>query len=463
MKTGRHTALVAAAAALSVMALLMGIIIGKRDNQTLYIKDIQGDSSYLRDITVSGVVQDKYHGLRFSIRDGKVDKSFSFYDGEQDMVRTLWNSGNWSFYDLPELACNVSGEISADANTRVEETPSKTVGTGIHGETWPQPENPEGYMDKRTFSDKLDLYMSIDKIGEFKRIKFRSGLSVKSDNMKFEFTKTYRKIDGGEEVIAARGPDFNMPVRNQMDAIVEVAGNLYFTLPAKKPAQGENGIYRVDQWSAWPNWDDRKDAGLVTQLAGFKQDNNTEVLALKCVKGKLVLVLLIEDVLTFRAYEPETGELIDQLLVRNFGRSEIGDSLQFFINENNLNLCFKEDKDIIIGIRLDKKLTLEYFVQGLEVDDKTNIYLENVSVVNNKLLIFCGYAQKDSEFFNGWRPENYFIFAYDRSPLNSRLLYKGEVISDAVQDLIYWQQNGLQAGGFDSSNVRRFLNVRFST
>ncbi|OPX44175.1 hypothetical protein CLHUN_19740 [Ruminiclostridium hungatei] len=467
MKTGRHTALIAAAAALAVIALLMGIIIGKRDNQTLYLKDIQGNSAFLRDITVSGVVRDKYHGLRFSIRDGKVDKNFSFYDSESDMERSQWSSGNWAFYDFPDYVYNVSGEVSADANLKVAETPSKTVGDRVYsGETWPQPESTGEYTDRKTLSDKIDLYVNIDKIGEFTRIKFKSGLSAKSDKMEFEFTKTYRKTEDGEEVIASGGSDSNIPVRkgNQMDSIVEAAGNLYFTIPAKKSSRGSNGIYRIDEWSVWPDWDNKKESGRVTELAGFRQDNkNTEVVALKCVQGKLVLVLLIEDVLTFRAYEPETGELIDQLEVRNFGRSEISDNVQFFVNENNLNLCFKEEKDIIVGIKLDKKLTLEYFIQGLEVDGETYTYLENVSVVNNKLLIFCGYAAKDSVFVSGLRPENYFIFAYDRSRWDSRLLYKGEVISDAVQDLIYRQQNGPDSGGFDTFDARRFCNVKFST
>lgn len=46
---------------------------------TLYIKNVSGDPSVLNDVVVSGLIQDKYHGQKFSITNDNVSQAFKAY------------------------------------------------------------------------------------------------------------------------------------------------------------------------------------------------------------------------------------------------------------------------------------------------------------------------------------------------------------------------------------------------
>lgn len=69
-----------------VIASSFAYALFKRDSATFYLKDITGNRSALRGITITGVLQDRFHGWYFQISNGGVQHRFKYYQKAADMV-----------------------------------------------------------------------------------------------------------------------------------------------------------------------------------------------------------------------------------------------------------------------------------------------------------------------------------------------------------------------------------------
>lgn len=467
--------LVAVASIISLLIIILSFvgIINAKENETLYVKDVKGDRSVLKDVVISGYLQDRYHGQNFTISNGKTSKEFKYYDKSSDLIEsTLKPSGNILLDSGLQYSYNLEVDIAKDANINVVEKPSDSYKNRVINGKAAQPEvNP--FIDEITYVDKIDAYVNLNKregnnIQEMVRV--YTGVKNKSDSKEFEFKKTYYKADNNnpnsKEVVSSGGSSYRLPARtsNENNAYTFINGKLYFTVLSDKSASGNNGIFRVDKWGTWPNWEHETTYGETTEITSFNLDkHNIEVLGIENVKDKLILFMLIDDILTFRAYDPQSGNIIDELKVEDFRKDKIIGNYQVFVTGDILSICFNEDINLLVSVKLGKTLTLEHFIKGLDLSNENNpIVFENVTAINNKLFVFCYVTDKteNSISIEPLKTDHFKLFVYDKSRPFSKLLFKSEIMTDADQDKEYDRQKNLNSYAYGMNDTRRFYDIQ---
>lgn len=469
----KNIALVASIMSLLIIILSFACIINSKEKETLYIKDVKGDRNVLNDVVISGYLQDKYHGQKFSINNGEVSKEFKYYYKSSDLTEsTLRPIGNVLYADGVQFSYNLEGDISKDANIDVIEKPSDAgKNTAVNG-NGAQPEvNP--YVDEVTHADKIDTYVNLYKrkgntLQETVRV--YTGVKKKSASKEFEFKRTYYKGDtndpSSKELVSLGGSSYSLPARNsnQNNAFTFIDGELYFTVLSDRSASGNNGIFRVDKWDTWPNWKNKPQYGETTEVISFDLDkHNIDVLGIENVNNKLIIFMLIDNVLAFRAYDPKTGNLIDELEVAAFDRDKINGNYQAFVNEDVLSIHFNEATNLVVSVKFLKAFTLEHFVNGLPLNNENNpMYFENVTAIENKLFVFC-YVTNISEnniSLEELQTNHFMMFVYDKAKPFSKLLFKSEIMTDADQDKEYDRQKNLNSYAYRANDIRRFYSIQ---
>lgn len=383
-----------------IIASFVGII-NASENETLYIRDIQGDRSVLSDVIISGLLQDKYHGQNFTIDNHKISKKFKFYDEYSDIVAsTMPSGGNTSFV----------GETMYYYNLEFE-------GSEVYAS-----------LNKRNENGDIGL------------VRVKTGVKSLS---------TIKNI--------------NTFINNHYTFIND---QLFFTVHSGKT--GSNGIFRVDEWGSWPNWENESQLGKTTKITSFSLDEqDIEVLGLKNVNDKLVLYMLIDNTLVFRAYDSKTGELIDEMQVEDIGKIDLSDTNQAFVNDNELTVCFMNENNLIVSVSLLEDLELNHIVKKLDLseDEVKPNYISNAIEINNKLFVFCNQTEKsDNEILiDELKTQHYIMYVYaitDRVGSESKLLYKGEFMSDSDQDKEFFRQRDYDRKGYYFSyKIRTLENI----
>ena len=218
-------------------------------------------------------------------------------------------------------------------------------------------------------------------------------------------------------------------------------GEIYFTLLSTPDYKGESGIFKVEEFADSGFWlgsqDSRGQYGRVKTVVSFSlDDRELTVLGLKAVKGKLVLIILEDGMLSLQAYDPDSGELIDKLDVMSFDNYEYVGFIQSFAQENQLNICIKvaevksdsEEKDtslLIAGVKLEEdNLSLLHLIEGLAHDKGESIFCNLGTNYRDKgkLFVFTYVRRKRRcwEPYDILEPMHYLMFVYQ----NDNLLYK---------------------------------------
>jgi len=368
---------------------------------------------------------------------------------------------------------NLESNIAKDANVDVIEKPSEEgKNTAVNGSD-AQPETNQ-YIDVITYVDKIDAYVNLGKREDNKGqdlVRVNTGVKNKSDSKEFEFKRTYSKDNSNDpktkSIVSfpSGGSNDRLPARNSNEncAFTFINGKLYFTVLSDKSASGSNGVFGVDEWATWPNWENQSNLGKTTEITSFSLDNhNIDVLGIENVQDKIVLYMLIDDVLTFRAYDPKSGQLIDELKVTDFKRDKINNNYQVFVNDDVLSVCFNEDINLLVSVKLGKAFTLEHFVKGLDLNNENNpLYFENVTAINNKLFVFCYLTNKadNNISLEELKTKHYMLLVYDTAKPNSELLFKGEIMSDADQDKEFDRQKNLNSYAYGMNDTRKFYGI----
>lgn len=469
----KHTAAIAVLITLMIAGISIGGISSAQNNGTLYLKDIEGSRNVLGDVIIQGVLQDKYHGQRFTIKDGEISQRFKFYDEGSDLVKsTLSPYGNSKDIGGIEYFQTIETEPSPDANKSVDREPWDPEMHVTGGTDYVKPEN-LSYIKEITKTDKVDLYASFNKhnISESDGIiKVNTGITLQSNKKEFEFQKIYYKNEEENpqvERVTSESASVRLPTYNNYNSgYTFINGKLYFTVLTDKTASGSNGIFRIDEWGTWPNWDRVDTYGKVEKITGFNLDkHNIDVLGLENVSNKLVMYLLVDNILTFRAYDPETGKMLDELKAGKVVLYGDNKNYQAFSKGNDLTVCFLDPTGIVVHVKLEDKLSLEHVVKSLNFVGRkeavTAFY--NVEAVNGKLFILT-YAADETE--NGvsvdiLKRRHFLVLVYDRGKPAGKLLYKGEIVSDAYEDTEYDRKDTAYSGGYNLYNYRQFdaLNV----
>lgn len=464
----KNTAAVTALITLIIAGMSIGGIIGAQNNGTLYLKDIEGDRSVLGDVVINGVLQDKYHGQSFLIKEGEISQSFKFYDEESDLVKSTQKpSGNETEIDEIQYFQTVDSEPSPDGNSDVERKPWYPNEHTTGGNSVVQLENIK-YTKEITKTDKLDLYVSFNRRKTLElneTIKVNTGISLKSDKKEFEFQKIYFTNDEEKqqaEHITSESRSVRIPVyANYNNGYTFIDGKLYFTVLTDKTASGSNGIFRIDEWGSWPNWDQASNYGKVEKITGFNLDkHNIDVLGLENVGNKLVMYLLVDNILTFRAYDPDSGKMLDELRVDIAAPYGDNRNYQAFSDGNSLSVCFLGQTGIVVNVKLEDKFSLGHVVKPLDIIGRKEAApaLYNVEAVNGKLFIMTYVTDEtmNNDYVFVLKKRHLLVLVYDRANPVSRLLYKGEIVSDAYEDTEYDRNNMNYSGGYTLYDYRQF-------
>jgi hypothetical protein len=417
------------------------------DDGTLYIQDIQGDRSVLDNVKISGLIQDRYHGIKFDIRNHEVNKQFSYYNSYDDInheVMGAMQPGEPSYsYELDYI-------ISPDANIETSETKET---------------NEFGYtIEKISKVDAMDFFVQISKIEhsddktDWSYIRFNPGTGLKSDILEFEF-RLKKYYDNNNNILSRTEGGISTgnfkPQRansNPQYAYTTLDNYLYFTILSSPYHSGSNGIYKVESFvEVWErlsdeNLHERAQYGDVKPMTTFSLDNNnTYVLGLKAVNEKLILIVLEDDTLIIRSYHPETGELIDELPVHDFNQDDYVSLRQDFIEGNRLNLnVIKGNEDesrihsnILLSLEVGDTISLLNKTEGLllENDEITPSYIDQMVLVDQKLFVFTNIVKENEKqdlLYDVLWPQHYMMFVYQ----GNKLLYKGEFITDLDEDYI---------------------------
>ncbi|MDF2986941.1 MAG: hypothetical protein K0R50_2451 [Eubacterium sp.] len=468
----RNPAAITALVSLIIISIFFGGIISAKNNGSLYLQDIKGDRKVLDDVVIDGVLQDKYHGQSFSIRNGKLTQSFKFYDEASDLVESTEN-GSIKYIDGIQYFQLIESKPSPDANVTVDRKPWNP-GKNTSGNTeYVQPEN-IGYIEETTKADKIDLFVTMNKSKSSvvdETIRVNTGISLKSDEKEFEYLNIYftnNQESPQVEQVTSGSSSARIPTHgNSNNSFTYFDGKLYFTVLTDRTASGNNGIFRIDEWRTWPNWDQAATYGKVEKITDINLDkHNTDILGLENVGDKLVMYLLVDNILTFRAYAPDTGELVDELALEQAIVNEKNKIYQVYQQGKYLTVCFINKSKIVATVKFDGRFTLEHFADSLELTGAKEevTMLDNVAAVNGKLFIFT-YVTDETDngiSVNILKRRKFMLLVYDRIEASGKLLYKGEVVSDANQDTEYDRQNTANTGGYSLYDYRQFdaVNVR---
>jgi len=436
-------------------------------NGSLYIEDIKGDRSVLDDVIISGVLQDRSHGLSFEICNDKVDKQFLYYQSNEAIATMMSSLGNTFYQGGISYSYHTDYLFSPKANTEIL--------TEVHKD-----ENGAEYKEITRTSNMADVYIQmhlIDHEGKkarWERINFSPGAYIKSDKQIFEISERHYynqegsliSRSGGSASITSQVYAETMSISDPSNAFTMLKGSIYFTLLSTPQYKGTNGIYKVEQFTSdWMSQlDDRSQYGQIKTITSFSLDEqNLNVLGLKAVDNKLVLILLEDDTLKIRSYHPENGNLIDQLEVAHLTSHELRGPYGCYIDGNRLNLSIprakesssqNSDTDLLVSLRIDDDITLLHLVEGLDLEagEKVAYNLDQIYEVNGKLFVFTYLSEEGLELNSApysslsLEPKHYAVFVYQ----NGRLLYKGKFIDDSDQDYI---ANRLKVQSFDSINT----------
>jgi hypothetical protein len=435
---------------------------------TLYLKDISGDPSALKDVVISGILQDMHHGIKFDIHGERVKKSFRFYENNGDIAADMQTLGNAIRYNENLISYQEDYAISPKA--RIEVT--ATHGEDEHGLKW---------TETTKAADMADVYVSMSnhsytgKKTGIERLFFYTGSYIKSEGLDFKLSEK-RYFNEDDHLVSRSEGSIEMIPRPHIGtsdgrhAFTILDGEIYFTLLSTPDYKGESGIFKVEEFADSGFWlgsqDSRGQYGRVKTVVSFSlDDRELTVLGLKAVKGKLVLIILEDGMLSLQAYDPDSGELIDKLDVMSFDNYEYVGFLQSFAQENQLNICIKvaevnsdsEEKDtslLIASVKLEEdNLSLLHLIEGLDLDKGESIFynLEQITEVKGKLFVFT-YVRREEEMlgmpYDILEPMHYLMFVYQ----NDNLLYKGELVTDADEDYIADRERiQTYSGGYSSS------------
>ncbi len=412
-----------------------------KDNITFYLKDITGDKDALSDITITGVLQDRFHGQHFEISNGEIKHNFKYYQKAEDAVKPPVKYANGISSDGLVYTFDYDFQIASDATTEVVPNTSTVDGDSYGGET----------VRRRTvFSDKVefiadiwvrneDFTINVDNT----RFSIPTGITLISDKLEFEFEEIIETRPDGQEFVThlSKGGRTSKPYYDSFaKCMTFLNGKLYFTFPTTKEHSGENGIFVVDEFEKSWSFYEWREIGKGRKIVKWSlNDHNTDVLALESVNGKLVLIMAIDDILTLKVYD-EHGNFLDEMAFKEiYNCTDTNAGLETYVNEDFLNICIGETSyygftrnSALISVQIGDKIIPRQIIHKLDFKDEIAKHY-NIHAKGNKVYIVTSLERLDegNEYvYEPLRHRRLVIMVYE----DSQLIYKGELVTDADED-----------------------------
>ena len=509
----KYSHLIAFGVSAIIIVLSFTYIFALQNNNTFYLKNLEGDSSVLSDLVITGYLQDIYHGHKLQIMKGNLTHKFKYYEHSNDMKMPAVIYGNGAADDKYSYWYSYSYEIAHDANTKVQYTENKVLQPQSG---WNSTEIEVTEKITTTWADKIDVYMDVNKnwlleeknkkgFPDKNRLRFKTGVSIERDYMDFVFENKNTIYPGGGS--SQQGTLFKSRDLVQLPrdfALVTLGGKQYFTVIEqgnstlnnsldnennwyRSKYTGENGIFTAVEYTDFFSAIAGEENGKVKKLISFNHnEENFQMLGLHVVEDYLVAVMLVDNTLTFRAYDPQNGVLLAELAVPEFKTAGAasdfirytpyvnGNTLSLHIIMQNLlnypdNMLAKPDYLSIVSVKISNGNGADSNNDGngnisadgsVNADSDRHSYSHSEGAANARNLkidlLHCidTYNLKDFAInsipaivpFNGKlvafavlnskqiNTAHFNLFVFDGVKNSSRLLYSGEIVTDACDD-----------------------------
>lgn len=403
------------------------------DNATFYLENIKGDRSVLKGVIISGYLQDRYHNQFFQITDGQIDSEFNYYDDAGDVIspRVRYANGLRNGDMVYWYSFKYSVASGADTFSKTTKGDKKTGDENVKITT--------------TYADKVEIAATIRARKEDINKKMlddyvllNTDIYLESEDKKFVFES--RRYEYDEKLISEHSSDriAARELNGRANALAVADERLFITIPVDSKYSGETGIYEIEQFGVWY---DEKRPGKVRTLTKFDLDSNDiEVLGLESVNDKLILILNVDNVLTFRLFDLKE-RMLDEVTV-----PEAKPDMQLyesFTNGNRFHISFGRDKETytmdgpVLSISLENnRFELKHLIKKLDIDDEIARH-HFIGSVKDKLYIITNTIEKhmpDDYEYRQLVPEHLKLLVYESENRESFLLYKGELITNADED-----------------------------
>ncbi|TCT13118.1 hypothetical protein EDC18_10981 [Natranaerovirga pectinivora] len=361
---------------------------------TFYIEDIQGDSSVLDDVIISGLIRDEKYGQYFEIGNNKTKNSLIPYE-------SLWTDERIDAFWYREK------------------------------------------MSENTYVPRFSLFRGED----------------------IDYEKTIMAYSTSSTLLYNTGVryDIHLAGYKHKNIYTIIDNSFYFTVPTGPGFMGENGIYRIDDFSYSQGYyyNHLEAKGKVSRIVTIdldKEENKgINIWGITNVENKLVLITSIDDAFTITAYEPETGEVVvEETFIVNTHNNH---QLNIFVQENLMHLEFftelrnKVDR-VYITIELKDDITIKNNTHFKDhYMDLCTGETRFIYYVQDKCFIFA--KMYSEEYFSEFSMfDQYSIFVFD----NDVLLYQGAFITDIEEDMIADRLRGVPT--IDYTNNQRKYQYR---
>jgi len=453
----RNILLIVAVPAIAVI-LACYIFLGLKSNDaTFYLNDIYGDRVALKGITISGYLQDRYHHQFFQIANGEVDNKFRYYNDTSEIIEPKVNYANGLAHDGKVYWYQYEYKIAKDANT-VKETKTKDTGAGDVKEVITQigADKVNVVATVRVRSEDFNINIPDD------YILVNTDIYLKSESKEFIFESTRHESNG---VVISQSSNDTMPARelNSMDNTLAVANDsLFFTIPVTGKYSGTSGIYKLEEFGVWFN---EERPGKVKTITELDLDGyNIDVLGLESVGENLLLVLAIDNVLTFRMFDLN-GNMIDEASVPDLDGSLLY-RYDSFTDDSMIHFSFGIDRESfimdgpLVSVSFKGgKLAVEHVVMNLDLNNEI-ARCQIIDSIDGKLYIVA--STTDNEVLSHYTysylaPRHLKIFVYERQNSGSKLLYIGELATDINEDFRKYMYSSEPVSNY--YNNREFVGI----
>lgn len=420
----RHLTLGTAFISLAVIFAVYSYIYASADKATFYLKDIYGSRAELDDITVSGILQDRYHRLIFKLEKGKAETHTEYNQHYKDII-TVQNN-----LSIDEISNGTAYRLRLYSNNNNVEAEITSNNAQKHS---------------------------------YGSIVFTTGVIAEESSLSLTNEYKYAMAEIGDKLYFTIPTTAEYTGANGIYEVIKFANNN--TGYTTKDYETQDYVRTLNTFS----------------LNGNKSGGPAiEVLGLEAVGQKLALILSIDGKLVIRSYDAKSGDMLGEISIDDFmlvGSLQKQDgyikkayytNYEAFADNEMLNLCFRSntstqdvDEFTILSLDFSNGVALKNKIDERFTDGNPERFYD-IAEKNGKLYTAVLLREREGTGTNVIRydvmqPEKLFIYVYDTSHLS----YKGEIITDMDDDMaLERQKNIVGAFEYDPLQYRSFAYIK---
>lgn len=446
--------------ALLCVMILVSVFISIRvsvDAGNYEIRDIEGNTSFLDDVTARMVLQDSTHKQYLTLSNGEIGHTYEY-------IMPIKERRDESVDYSQQFVEHEDADVLVTSETNLEDT------SDAYDIYVTQLKRAADKVRVSVLLGKVKHYPSSDKV---KTVQVITDVTAEDSNHPFVFNylqdiEHYKKSEGDaikDQTDIRPFEDIGMKVTNKKYTeeswrntplhAEDDHGTMYFT-PALQPFHGgQSAIYRVNAWntgdvSTEPVEKDGAEytpayaeipLGSVTEIVTFAVDDLRTV-KLDIVDDRLCLLLAVDGMLTLRVYNMD-GVLEHELPLFDYDADSTAKS-ELYTNESGSStmLCYQLSQSL--GENTDEDLNnINEYLFCVELNETAQLksvitppqLLLRAAYIKNRWILIETKPDAQDVQHPAYAPLRYYISALDNK---GQRLYLGEIKTDAWEDEIQY-------------------------